>query len=170
MIELKKGNAMFDQVKFCVNALDTKSDRDFKKVLHIQDGVMNGTDGIRLHQWTECTIEDGKYRVFKNTKTIIMLLKDDEGILYPDISEIFPKEKQEQLLPELPLNTQNNIDLRIGSHAKILRLMKENRAFNFIYLLDLDGIFDVYYYGSEKPIVFVNDKEQTKAAIMPARI
>ena len=169
-IELKIGRATFNEVKFCVSALDRKSDKEYRTVIKIDKGVMTGTDGYRLHQWLECNYLDGYYKVFKNTK-IMMILTEITGheVDYPDLKPVFQEDKKHSLMfSNFIFETVGKENLRVSRHAIITRDMLDvDRALYFNYLDALDGVFDVYYYERNSPIIFVNKEKAIRAAIMP---
>jgi len=170
-IELKVNHATFNEVKFCVNALDLKSDKEYRTVIKIDKGVMTGTDNCRLHQWLECNYLDGYYKVFKNTK-IMMILTEITGheVDYPDLKPVFQEDKKHSLMfSNFIFETEGKENLRVLRHAIITRdMLDKNRALNFNYLDALDGVFDVYYYEKSSPIIFINKEKAIRAAIMPA--
>jgi len=171
MLKLKKNSGIFNQVKFCVSALNLKSDREYPKTLCVKNGVMTGCNGHKLFQWTACNFDDGFFEVIKNNKTEIWL-NEKEEIIYPDIDSVFPEEE-----PEIKINDLvfGDCDNNVISHAIITRALPEDKergrglAINYEYLLPLNGKFDCFIYDFGKPIVFEGNEDR-KALIMPVLI
>ncbi|RKZ05006.1 hypothetical protein DRQ25_16750 [Candidatus Fermentibacteria bacterium] len=154
----------FDSLHFVTGALDKKSDRLFKTIIQVKDGIATGTDGQRLHMAKldeDTFIIDGYYKVVKRTKTKLDLVKDDSyDMTYPDIRALFE-------IPTsggIPLSEHNG---HVYNAVKtICCKLHGNIAINYHFIEDIlsYGVFDFHCTGEEeKPLFFTNG---TKTAIV----
>lgn len=148
LIEIKgKRELDMEAFQFVLKALILKKNKYDKRIyidhVLIEDGFAYGTDSRRLHRAKlEKEYENGLYRVFKNTKTHIILfleLERDESN-YPDLTPVLEKKSVRDVC-------RADFYPRPGGYirglCKIIRALPETAGVNPDYLSCLEDEFDV---------------------------
>ena len=178
-MRLHKQNREFKDVRWLAGALNKKSGRLYTTYIKKTGHYMVACDGSRLH-YLEMgeyftmpkALQDGFYRVIKNTKSEIEIILDPEAadMTYPDISSIVD-----------PMNDTGTIENTeeqftdegtcFGIVAKLNKSMDENTAVNYNFVEDMfcnDDGFKIWQEESGKPINFKNGNKF--GVIMPCRV
>jgi len=175
LIEIKRDKKMAPESRrdlnglfFCASAL-SKDKSDFRPHvtnLFIDDGVVYGTDGSRLHTYRpQMAVKDGWYRVFKAMKTHIIFFKIEDvpgDRKYPNIDAIVNREMAD---PDGDLNfVGGEFDHAV---ADIIRALPDDSAVSIEFLKSLNGLFS--FKIAEDGMLFFDgiDVENKRAFIMP---
>ncbi len=138
--------------------------------LCVEDGHIVCTDGHRVHA---LLLEDeeiknyqpGLYEVIKEQQAKIIL-----GYIgkepFPPWQNLFPKhDSYEKMLKDIHINKH----MIHGAYARIIRELYEKAGINYNFLLDMEGEWNIYYYGDNKGLVFESKYDNRMGLIMPMR-
>ena len=142
--------------QFCLRAKfrGGKDHRIHINHLAIKDGCALMTDGARIHRYKlSKEYDDGLYRIFKATKSHIILYKTDLPIKdnYPELDNLF-KIKE-------PFDAISGHFDELGyihGLTKIIRLLPISNTINPGFLRDLGDTFDAKLSENEDSILFEN--------------
>jgi hypothetical protein len=173
LIELtKKDNPrMFDDVKFCADAIEKKESIPHKKYIKVIGRCMLSTNGQRLHHAKLKTdfIKPGAYEVIKNTKTILHL-KEVDDFQFPDVKFLFGLLKTDYDNVWSSFVLSENDDQSSIAFKTARRCVSSNSIFDIEYLKPLSGDHwrVCLNVNENSPLVA---KNTTKTAfIMPKRV
>ena len=167
MIEITKEQYKnLDGMRFVSRAISKDELRPQLTTINVTTWGAEATDGHRLHRLLlDHTWEPGLYRVIKNTKSLMVLIKDDTGMEYPNTDQIWPDETVLEF-QELP-SGNGDVNLLLKD---VYRALPANTTINYLYVLDVVGDYNWTYAPPTediyKPIVFRNGIE--RAALIVA--
>ena len=158
---MKKTNAIIVDNKddaqgiWWVNQARTKDETRYVLLnLYVKNGMIFGTDGRRLHRYLlEEPISDGLYSPIVVNKTKTILLKDTDGLTYPDCENIIPKAPTLSGTPDLPADA----DVAV---AFILRMTPADVYIDYKYVeqaLNIDVPFKLWSIPKD-PFCFYHEK------------
>lgn len=168
MIDTKE----WKQIPNIVNAFNflakaTKKDGAFGYVRHF-NGFWESTNGHRLHMVLDDELpelEEGFYKVAKNTQTQTIFVKQRElaDIRWPNTKKVFPAHKDYKELTISP-------DIS-SAYTRVVRALDDKSTIDLNYFKDAvccDGFYECFIYDNESPIIFLNGDKI--AAVMTKRI
>ena len=163
----------FEAVKFAASVVKPEKDEGRAHLIYVyvKGGIIYGTDGSRLHAGCAVELQEGFYKVVKNTKSMVDLVyQDNIDMSYPDAESIFiPTVKKTD-----ELNILGGDETEHSAICNLNRAMPENCCINIYHVIDLckwDRAWAVDIHVEEKcvgPILW--KAGNLKAAIMPRRI
>jgi hypothetical protein len=160
----------FNEIKWLAKAL-AKDDARFH-VSHIwarKDGSALATDGIRMHVVEHCSLQEGFYRVVKQTRWSITLdrVENESGFEFPDVDDVINGANQKHGTIELMNLDAAKVD---NSYCTLLRAMAYNMVRYPMFVDAISGMesFDATFDDScEKAIYF--SMPNRLAIVMPFR-
>jgi hypothetical protein len=172
------------QLGFLARALSSNDTRPFMNYIYVEtDGTEDGligvaTDGRHLHIVGPLSgfakslgMTSGYWKVLKNGKNVWAARIDDSqtaGWTYPNWRKVIPTGKEEYITYfngfDLKDQGKSNNELAVFLHG-----FPDTTVINLKYIHDLGTSlnWEVFWYGSEKPIKFT--KDNFTAVIMPTR-
>jgi len=163
-MELTKWHPDFATLRFVARATTTPKDmRGALEYVNVETKddkrYIYGADGFRLHIGECEVLDDGMYKVTKNTASSVCVEPVTDPAKYPNIWHIIPDHKTCLGL----LGTDTRVAI-----VRVIKWLPDDLGINYKYLLDIeleDHDFEVYHDGGRDAIVFQN--KTLKAVIMP---
>ncbi len=180
VVELKKGMASLEAMKFLAPARSNDVTRAVLNLIHIEQSekpdafIAVATDGRRLHaEKIEGAMEPGEYRIVKSTPSYMMLVQDATGNTYPKWQGVVPTFKSNEMKKLTLIYDKLNIGVRSFKLACEIHALKKV-IFNMNYVIQAtQNMSSCYVYQQDEfsPLVIQDSANDWKilAVIMPTR-
>jgi hypothetical protein len=168
LIDLIYKNLDFQGFKWVLKAISREPSLKIYDVIKIQQDLVVGTDGHRLHlYYTKEEHPCGVFKVLVRQRSKLILEKVSD-INFPDWEHLLPK--KEEIEKELVISRINS-----QGYTELVRQMNPDTTLDFNYFMDLDDSMTKVSATKDlltgtNGILFEDLSQTKKALIMPMRI
>jgi hypothetical protein len=145
-LTVNKSSANFNAVRWLTNAIyKGKDDKERLKMVAVINGCGYATDGRRMHVVEDVGIENGAYKVLKDTKQEIVF--ETCTLATPNYPAVIPKP---DVLSE-PLKVQAYVSGESGNKYAALAALARGSPAEYVFAIDdLLGALDITKFGNDE--------------------